>query len=477
MRELFHRLPWWLVFVSLLLTSTASANGLPDKVKRSLKSHRIKTDDLSIVVQAVDDTVPRLSLNADVPRNPASTVKLVTTWTALDLLGPTYVWDTEVYALGTINNGVLDGDLLIKGYGDPYFVLEDVWKMLGQLRQRGLREIAGDLVLDDSHFDITEPAAGDFDGEAYRLYNVVPNALMINFKSIDFIIDPDATNGSVTITTEPELPNLSITSQIKLKSGACRGSRPSIHMRFAAADQPDHLIFSGGLPATCRHYRLSRTAMTPQSYGYGVVKSLWSHWGGSIQGEFRHGALTRKQRPLLIWHSRHLGELIRPLNKWSNNVMTRMLLYTIAETRFPAPVTRAQGVTALTEHLASRGFDVAELVIDNGSGLSRDTRLTAAFMTQLLSVAWKEPTMPEFVSSLAIAGRDGTLRKRFRRGKGRGRMHLKTGSLQNVSSIAGYVHSESGKTFAVTVLINGRNVNYGSGRDIQDAVLNWVVTM
>ena len=127
--------------------------------------------------------------------------------------------------------------------------------------------------------------------------------------------------------------------------------------------------------------------------------------------------------------------------------------------------------------LASRGFDVADLVIDNGSGLSRDTRLTAAFMTQLLSVAWKEPTMPEFVSSLAIAGRDGTLRKRFRRGKGRGRMHLKTGSLQNVSSIAGYVHSESGKTFAVTVLINGRNVNYDSGRDIQDAVLNWVVTM
>ena len=463
------------LLTGLLIACSAHGEQLPDSVKRVMKAHRIKQDNVSIVVQAIDEPAPRIELNAEEPRNPASTVKLVTTWTALDLLGPTHVWDTEVYALGPITNGTLDGDLLIKGHGDPYLVLEDMWKMLGQLRQRGLREIKGDLVLDDSHFDVTESDPADFDGEGFRLYNVLPSALMVNFKSIDFIIDPQAQGGSASITTEPALPNLHIESRIKLTSGACRGSSPAIHMRFAAPDMADQLVFSGKLPATCRHYRLSRTAMTPQSYAYGVFLNLWSQWGGSIDGGFRQAALTKKRRPLLVWHSRHLAELIRPLNKWSNNVMTRMLLYTIGETQYPAPVTRAQGVSALTEHLASRGLDTSHLVIDNGSGLSRDTRLTATFMNSLLRLAWAEPTMPEFVSSLSIAGRDGTLRKRFRRGKGRGRMHLKTGSLDNVATIAGYVHAPAGKTFTVTVLINGPSVNYGSGRDVQDAVLNWVV--
>ncbi len=455
------------------LLPPAHAADLPEPIARILRVHKIPADGVSIVVQAVDEDAPRLSFNADVARNPASVVKLVTTWTALDILGPTHTWPTRAYALGPLENGVLKGDLLLRGYGDPYLVLEDFWKMLGDLRRRGVRDIEGDLVLDDSLFAIDEHDPAAFDGDGFRLYNVLPSALMINFKAIDFILDPDPATGRVRITTVPELPNLTITNNVRLVKGACRGNAPKIFMALAAPETPDHVVFSGEMPFSCRHYQLGRSAMTADSYTFGVFRTLWEQWGGTIAGGYRRGTLPGKRRPLLTWRSRHLAEVIRPLNKWSNNLMTRMLLYAIGESRFPPPISRAQGAQALREHLEGRGLDTSQLIVDNGSGLSRDTRLTAHFLTDLLRLAWFEPTMPEFVASLSIAGKDGTARKRFRGAREAGRMHVKTGSLDSVSAIGGYVHAPDGRTFAVAVLANARGVNYGIGKDLQDAVLAW----
>ncbi len=452
------------------------AQELPKSIAAVMRVHKIPAEAVSILVQAVDEDQPRLALNLDVPRNPASTIKLATTWTALDLLGPTYTWPTRFYALGPISNGVLKGDLLIRGYGDPYLVLEDFWSMLGELRRAGIRDIEGDLLLDNSRFEVIENDPAAFDGQGSRLYNVLPSALMVNFKSIEFDFLTDAANGKVHISTKPELANLTITNQVKLTTGPCRGNAPLIIMDHAGPDAPDHVIFSGKMPQSCGHYRIARTAMTPQSYTYGVFKSLWQQWGGTISGGYREARLPSKRRPILTMRSRHLGEVLRPLNKWSNNLMTRMLLYSIGETRYPIPVSRAQGAAAMREHLESRGLDVTDLLIDNGSGLSRDTRVTARFMGALLKLAWFEPTMPEFLASLSIAGKDGTARKRFRGGKQSGRMHLKTGSLEAVSAIGGYVHTPRGRTFIVSMMANRKGVNYGIGKDLQDAILAWAYT-
>jgi len=445
---------------------------LPARIAKVLGAHKVPLDAVSVLVQAVDEASPRLAVNIDVPRNPASTVKLVTTWVALDLLGPTHTWATRLYALGPIEKGVLRGDLLIKGSGDPYILLEDMWKMLGELRRLGVREITGDLVLDNSLFDVIESDPAAFDGAGFRLYNVLPSALMVNFKAINFMFNTDAA-GKLRISTQPPLENLKITNHIKLVGGECRRKGPKIVMASAAPETPDHVVFSGEMPRSCRHYQIPRSAMTAQSYTFGVFKLLWAQWGGTIGGSFREAPLTSKCRPLLTWRSDTLAEIVRPLNKWSNNLMTRMLLYAIGETRYPTPITRAEGANALRAHLESRGLDTSQLIIDNGSGLSRDTRVTSRFMASLLRHAWFEPTMPEFVASLAIAGIDGTARKRFRGAKQSGRMHLKTGSIHAVSAVGGYVHTAGGRTFLVSVLANRRGINYGVGTEIQNAVLAW----
>ena len=461
----------WLV--CLVIIHVPALANLPVPIQRIVDGYKLPLDTIGIVVQAVDEDNARLALNVDMPMNPASAIKLVTTWTALDILGPTHTWRTRVYALGPIQNGVLKGDLLIKGYGDPYLVIEEFWKLVGEIKQLGIQNIEGDLLLDDSLFDVDGDDPGAFDGETFRLYNVLPNALMVNFKSFDFVLRTNAARNKVGIETTPNLPNLKITNRIKLVNGPCRNKAIRLIMDVADPHTADHVIFSGKLPVTCRAYKLSRSAMTPNAYAYGVFKMLWQQWGGTIQGGFNKGTVPKGARPLLTWRSRSLGEIIRPLNKWSNNVMTRLLLYTIGETRYNPPIARKQGVLALKEHLTKRGLDTSALVIDNGSGLSRDTRVTARFMVDLLGLAWHSPTMPEYISSMSIAGKDGTMRRRFRGRAESGRMHLKTGRLDDVIAIAGYVHAKSGKTFMVCLLVNHRNVHRGPGSELQEALLSW----
>jgi D-alanyl-D-alanine carboxypeptidase/D-alanyl-D-alanine-endopeptidase (penicillin-binding protein 4) len=463
----------WLAVALLALASLPAAAALPAPVQQALTRFKIPSDAVSILVQAVDEDTPRLALNIDTPRNPASTAKVVTTWTALDLLGPTHTWPTRVYRRGTLADGVLQGDLIIKGYGDPYFVIEDLWGLLGQVRRAGVRDITGDLIIDDTHFAIEETDAYAFDGQGDRLYNVLPNALIVNFKSIDFVFRADRARGQVEISTVPPLPNLDIVNHIRLTSEACRGNALVVFMRTPDPTREDQVEFGGKMPAACGSFQLARSAMSPAAYNFGAFKFLWQNWGGSIAGGYRRAATPAGARQVATWTSRPLAELIRPLNKWSNNLMARMLLIGLADHAHRPPLSRAQGEATLLKHLAARGLETKDLNIDNGSGLSRTNRISARFMVALLRRAWREPTMPEFLSSFAVAGLDGTVRRRFRQAPQRGHMHLKTGSLAQVSAVAGYVHAASGKVFAVDVMINYANANYGVGIAIQDAVLGW----
>ena len=452
----------------------AFSETLPAEINSVLQKHRISKEDVSLVVQAVDEKVPRVAFNAEMPRNPASVIKIVTSWVALDILGPTFNWITKIYALGPIRNGILEGDLLIKGSGDPYLTLDELWRMLGELRRKGLHTIKGDLVFDNSLYDADESNLDPLDGESYHLYNVSPHPFLVNFKAIDFVINPINNTNRVDIRTVPELPNLTITNNVKLTRKPCRGSGPRIIMTQAKAKSPDHIVLSGRMPRSCKNYRLGRTAMTHDSYALGVFKTLWGQWGGSLRGSFRSERLANHRSPLLSWKSKPLAEVIRPLNKWSNNVMTRMLLLTVAETKFNPPVDREKGVIAILEHLETKGLDTTGLKIENGSGLSRKTRISATQITELLRLAWIKPHMPEFVASLSIGGQDGTTRKRFRRSKVKGNSHIKTGSLKDVSSVSGYVHNDQGKTFTVTLIINSPAVRFGAGRAVQDTTLAWV---
>lgn len=463
-----------LVFAFALLVVTCGAHAaLPAPLDRILRGYNLPESAVSVLVQDVDALEPALALNVDAPRNPASTIKLVTTFSALDVLGPTHRWRTEAYALGPILGGVLDGDLLLKGYGDPYLVEEEMWKFAGELRRRGLQRITGQLVIDDSHYAPVTRGAGEFDGQPLRLYNVQPNALMVNFKAFTFSFTPRGDGGGVLVRSNPALPNLQIVNQLKLVRAKCRGVLAAVRMAIPDPAQPNRVVFSGNYPTGCGEQTLPRTAMDPASYAYGVFKAVWQQWGGTIDGGVSRGLKPPGSRPYATWYSPPLAELIRPLNKWSNNVMADAMLYGLAAESFPPPLKPDQGAAVVKAYLSKAGIPARELVMENGSGLSRITRISARTMAGLLRHAYKSPYMPEYLASLSLSGLDGTMRNRFRHAPETGHMHLKTGHLNDVAAVAGYVLTATGKTYVVALLVNHPTVNRGGGSELINALLRW----
>ena len=457
---------------------TAHAAVLPAGVERVLTGLRIAPENVSILVQEVDSETPLLSHFPDTPRNPASVMKLVTTWAALELLGPTYSWPTEVYFDGDFDGRTLYGDLGIKGYGDPALVIEEFWKLLRMLRGLGLQTIDGDLVLDASHFDVTaEASPADFDGEPYRTYNVPPSALLANFKAAQFQFFADTANKRVNITVDPELGNLAVQNRVRLVAGPCRGFQAGIAFHVDDLVALDRVTFEGDYSPSCGNYRMGRTVLAHDTYLYGLFTVLWEQLGGRLRGGLRSAPIDPDASRVLTWRSRPLADVIRDINKNSNNVMTRQLVYAIAAEHGELPATRAVGETIIREHLAGRGFEVDSLVIDNGAGLSRDARISPRLLVGMLRQAYRSPYAAEYVSSLSLGGLDGTTRRRFNGKNGAGQMHVKSGRIDGVSALAGYAHAASGKTYVVTIFANFELAHRGPGRELEEAVMQWVYSL
>ena len=461
-----------IVLLLALCTNLQAQQDLPLPVKNALDYRRIPHQTLSAYVERIDTGEVILSWNAAEPRNPASVAKLLTTLVALDMLGPAYTWKTEVYALGEVTNAVLDGDLLLKGYGDPYLVTERFWQLLRRIRQAGITAVEGDLLIDDSWFHVGDYDPGAFDREPLRAYNVAPNAMLTNFKVVRYFFEPDPSSSSVRIRVDPPLGNLLIVNQLRIANGSCRGYQRGI--TITPNDDVSRITFSGRFPSGCKIYSMDRTALSHNDFTYGLFASLWQESGGRINGEWRSAVAPENIEPIVTFESLPLPEIITKVNKHSNNVMARQLLYTLgAEVNGP-PGTEASGRKVVRQWLSDNGMDFAELKLDNGAGLSRESRMTAQHLADLLRYAYRSAYMPEYLSSLSLSGIDGTLSRRFRKGVLTGMAHMKTGSLDHVSSLAGYFQSRSGNRYIVVTLHNHTDVHRGPGEEVQEALLRWL---
>ncbi len=452
--------------------NVAADDVLPARIQSALAARSLPADSLSIHIIDLATGEPVFDWNGSVARNPASTMKLVTTLVALDVLGPSYRWKTDVYALGSIEDGRLDGDLLLKGYGDPFLVTERVWQMLRRVRQLGLRDVEGDLLLDDSYFDVAPHDPGGFDRQPLRAYNVAPNALMMNFKVVRYWFEPDTDANRVRVQLDPPLDNLRVENRLSLADTSCRGYQRGISI--TPDDDYSAMIFEGRFPVRCERYAMDRAALDHDAFAYGLVSTLWEQLGGELNGGYRRALVPEDAEPILSFSSLSLTEAIARVNKYSNNVMARQLLYTLSAETLGAPGTEAGGRQVIDDWLTARLPEVDSLALDNGAGLSRDARLSAEDFTDILKFAWRQPYMPEFASSLALSGHDGTLKMRFDDAALTGRAHLKTGSLDHVSAIAGYLQSRSGRRFALAVLQNAEDIHRGPGEEVQWAVLRWL---
>ncbi len=463
-RSKFQKLLACAGLLSLMACAQADS-GLPAEVAAALERAKVPSDALVAVAEEVGATNPRLSWQAQRLVNPASLMKLVTTHAALDLLGPAWSWATPVWLQGQTLNGVLDGNLVIKGQGDPRLVLERLWLMLRRVQQLGVHEIRGDIVLDRSAFAGSDQLAADFDGDSLRPYNVQPDALLLNYKSAILTFTPDLARSVALITSDVPLAAVRVEVSVPLAKGPCEDWRGSLKPDFS---DPLQMRFLGSYAATCGEKQWPVAYADPKTYNARLLAGLWREMGGKLTGRAREG-LAPTDPPSFELTSPSLAEVVRDINKFSNNVMAQQLFLTLGLTqRGVGSVEASRDV--LRMWLAERLGDAARgTVIDNGSGLSRDSRLTARLLTQLLQSAYASPVMPELMSSLPVSGLDGTMKRS--RNLPPGRAHLKTGSLRDVAGIAGYVLAASGRRYVLVAIIN--HPNAGAAKPALDALVQW----
>jgi D-alanyl-D-alanine carboxypeptidase/D-alanyl-D-alanine-endopeptidase (penicillin-binding protein 4) len=448
-----------------------AAETLPRPVAAALANHQLDGAGLSIFVQAVDGTAPLLAFNEDVLRSPASVIKLLTSYAALDVLGPAYTWETEVLVTGPVRKGRLEGDLVLRGGGDPGLSTERFWTLLREIRAHGIREIAGDLVVDVTLFAPHGEDPADFDGQRYRAYNVLPSALLVNSNAVEFRVMRDA--GGVSVYVDPPMEGFRVENQVGDRQGPCSGFQRGVAFDLPGGFEGRHAVLSGAFPSACTDYTLWRSVLPAPEFADAVFRALWRQLGGRLEGGLRVEAAPADAQQLLVYRSLPLNEQLRAINKWSNNPMTRHLLLTLGLQHAGPPATAEKGRAAVAAWLEAKGLAMPGLYLDNGSGLSRNTRVTAAGLGAMLLDAWRHPQMADFIASLPIAAYDGTLRRRYR-GDMAGRLSLKTGRLDDVSAIAGVMQSRSGQRYAVVVILNAADAHRGIGEAVQDAVLRWV---
>ncbi|MGH8710407.1 MAG: D-alanyl-D-alanine carboxypeptidase/D-alanyl-D-alanine endopeptidase [Burkholderiales bacterium] len=461
-----------LILILLLLPFSASAERLPVPLSKSLKDARLNESHVGIFVQEVNAKTPVLAYGSDHPFNPASTMKLLTTYAGLELLGPAFTWKTEFYALGTIEGGVLNGDLIIKGYGNPNLILENFWLLLRELRQRGIREIRGDLVLDRGYFTVLDTDPGQFDNEPHRPYNVAPDALLLNFKSIRLLFIPDAEKKTVKVVADPLSAQLEIVNGLTLIDEPCGEWNPKLISTIQATAKSARIVFNGVYPAGCGEQTWYVASFGHPQYVFSVFKELWQELGGTLKGVVREAETPGEAQLIFSGDSVTLGEAVRDINKWSNNVMARQLFLTIGAEATQLPATSEQSAQAIKQWLAQKGLLFPELVLENGAGLSRNERISAKHLGMLLIRAYQSPLMPELIASLPLIAVDGTMKKRLNGEDISGRGHIKTGSLEGVRAIAGYVLDHKGRMMVVVCLLN--HPRAADAEPFEDALLQWV---
>jgi len=455
------------LLVSLPVAAPASAAGttLPSVVSQALKDANIPLQSVGVVVRAVDSDDSLLSINAGQAMNPASVMKLVTTFAGLDLLGPSYSWSTEIRADRLPDSGRLSGNLYLHGSGDPRLALEQFWLMLRQLRDRGVRDIDGDLVLDREAFSLPPHDPAAFDNEPLRPYNAGPDALMVNLKSISLILHANGEQNSVEVIAETPSENLRLVNHLKLTADACGDWRE----RFQVNVADEQIELAGSFSVRCGDKSLNLSPWPADRQVEELFRALWRELGGTLHGKVRSGSTPASAALIAVHDSPTLAEIVREINKYSNNVMARQVFLTLDAAR---PATPEGASRRILGWLAERNLSMPELVLENGSGLSRNERVSANGLARLLQAAWTSPVMPELMSSLPLAGIDGTMKKRLGNSAATGRAHLKTGYLDGVRAIAGYVQDSRDKRWVVVFLINDSNAR--SGKPAMDALLRWV---
>ncbi len=433
-------------------TARGGAPMLPPDIAQALAAAGIAPDGCAFVVQPLDAPAPQLDFNGAAAFNPASVLKLVTTYVALRLLGPAYTWRTPVEATGPVRQGVLQGDLVFVGSGDPHLMADNLWSIALRLRGLGIRRIAGDVLVDRQAFDLPPHDPAAFDGDGTAPYNVGPDAFLVNFGVMRVGFSPDPATGRARVSVDPPVAGFDVARAPRLVAADCGDWQDGLGADWSRPFAPR---FSGTYPVDCgvRTWNIAPEA-DADAYLARLLATLFRQVGIDWRGQVRDAAAPPDATELTVWESPPLAVIVRDINKFSNNVMAQQVFLTLALQSGAPRATWAGAAQAVRQWLDAHRLSIPGLVLDNGCGLSRRARVSADGLNALLRAAWHSTVMPEFVASLPLGGEDGTLRRHFREPDVAGRLHAKTGSLDGVLTLAGYAQARSGRRYSFAALVN-----------------------
>ena len=490
-----------LSFLFVYAQTIGAEEKLPKIIKNAIQNTKIPANAVGFNVISIDKSDQhyfKFSWNAQTPLNPASTMKVLTTAAGLDILGPQYRWKTNLYTNGSIEQESLNGDLIFQGFGDPKLVPEHMSQLVDEIRQLGIKNIQGNLIFDRSVYSPTVRQTAPNDGEITRTYNVAPDPLLYSFQTLSFQININ--NGEAEVTYTPKLIGLRITNKIELTKAPCTDWSKYLKIEIRKMNEDEwNASFIGKLSKHCGEIRWNSVSIDPNNFLKQGFLAAWGDAGGTWKPSIQalEGAVQANSKLLLSYQGTILADAVKDINKFSNNVMARQLFLTIGLEKNGKPTTTNDSTRIVQEWLKKSGLIFPELVLENGSGLSNIERISAQSMTNLLSFIIQSKNQEILINSLPIAGVDGTMKNRllsilkkiwgpsnstnnFIPDKNlptllqKSGAYMKTGTLQNVRSVAGYVVSKSGKVYAVSSMINHSNASMG-GSAINDAVINWVI--
>ncbi len=385
----------------------------------------------------------------DLALNPASCAKILTSATALSLLGPNYHMSTGFYSDRPPVNGTT-GTLYVSGNGDPSLVTEELWRMAQDLHSRGLRSVTGGITVDESFFDSHYyPHKSGNDGRAYTAQT---GAVAVNFNSIGVTVGPGNRAGSAgTVELAPPVEGYKIVNKLVTRS------KFAVSIAIKEDAEGETIIVTGRVPPGAAPQTFWRSVPDPVAYAGRVIAYVLTQNGISVQGPIRNGRVPSNAHTIAIEPSRSLAELVSDMNKHSNNFMAEQLLKHLGGARRGAPGSTEKGVDVVAEFLASVGIPRGTYDMENGSGLSDRTRISAEQLVKVLVAMYKNHSVRnEFISSLSVLGVDGTMKKWNRvASELSGVVYAKTGTLNNVSTLAGYVPMRDGRMAAFAILANG----------------------
>lgn len=444
---------------------------LPAGISKIISQSGIPAKDISIYIKEAGNSNRVLaSLNADTARTPASVIKVLTTYAAVLKLGFDYRWPTKFYTTGKIKGGILRGDLLVKGFGDPTLSDKDLDGIVTKIKARGIRQIMGNIVIDRSYFKVTTRDNSGFDEHTYSPYNAMPDAMMFNERISTICVSPK--HNSVTKKVADN--SYTIVNHLQPVNKPCRGRYSWPSFKVDKSQGTPSVLLKGPISKHCGTRNLCQVITKPYKSFYYALKDALQKSGVSVKGSLRLKKVPAGAKVLFTHYSKPLEKIIAKTAKKSNNLYARQILLTLGAKMYGAPSTLDKGRNAVAYILKSRGALTSSVLhIDNGCGLSRTSRLSAKLLADMFDHAYIRYGQ-RWMNTLSIAGVDGTIRRRFRGTVVRKRAWMKTGTLKRVKNIGGYVKSRTGRLYTVVILVNTRQGRWKAAQ-LQNNIIKWLV--